>query len=444
MTQVARIGTEEVAGGRCSPMATAHTVISRAVAPALEDLPAAVAASTTDTVLRWHVAKVTNDGYEVELTTVRDELPRIDATVAAPPGRSALISIVPTGIGCEVGGYAGDAGPATQLLAKTVDHLLVNPNAVNASDFAALPENLLYTEGAVLDLFCQGLVNLGLPVGNRVGLVVDRRETEAVRHAVNVASAVHAVHGVDIVDVVVTERPIGTRCVRLSSGAYSGVVDDVETLYEACERLLAAGADAIAIASSVEDLPELDYESHFRGLHPNPVGGAEAVLSHLVTRKFGVPAAHAPLVNGQGPRIGEAVVDARSAAEAVSANGLASVLMGLRRAPRFQGAGARQVVEAVSFSDVLAVIAPATALGGIPVIEAHAAGVPVIAVEQSTILDVRAEPLGLSRVIPARNYIEAAGAVLALRHGLSVDSLLRPLRVPAVFSAFDDVTRDVV
>jgi hypothetical protein len=425
-------------------MSTIRSVIGHSAAPSLADLPAAVEGSTTDTVLRWHVADVRDDGYEVELTTVRERFPHLESTAAAAAGRSALVSIVPTGIGCDVGGYAGDAGPATQLLAKTVDHLLVNPNAVNASDFAALPDNLLYTEGAVLDLFCQGRVDLGIPAGNKIGLVVDRREAWAVRHAVNVAGAVHAVHGVDIVDVVVTERPLGTRCVRLPSGAYSGVVDDVPALYDACERLLAAGADAIAIASSVQDLPADDYDSHFDGRHPNPVGGAEAVLSHLVCRRFGVPSAHAPLINDQGPQGGSAVVDARSAGEAVSANGLACVLMGLRRAPRFHGAAARQVLDAVSFSDVLAVVAPASALGGIPVIAAAAAGVPVIAVEESTILDVSADRFGLSGVIPARNYIEAAGVALALRHGLSVDSLVRPLRVPAVFSALDDIRADVL
>ena len=45
--------------------------------------------------------------------------------------------IVPTGIGAEIGGHAGDAMPVTQLLAETCDTLVTHPNVVNASDIRA-------------------------------------------------------------------------------------------------------------------------------------------------------------------------------------------------------------------------------------------------------------------------------------------------------------------
>ncbi|GAG26483.1 unnamed protein product, partial [marine sediment metagenome] len=52
-----------------------------------------------------------------------------------------VVMIVPTGIGAEIGGHAGDAAPAARLLAGACDTLITHPNVVNASDINELPEN---------------------------------------------------------------------------------------------------------------------------------------------------------------------------------------------------------------------------------------------------------------------------------------------------------------
>ena len=39
--------------------------------------------------------------------------------------------IIPTGIGCSVGGYAGDAIPAARLLASASGSLITHPNVMN-------------------------------------------------------------------------------------------------------------------------------------------------------------------------------------------------------------------------------------------------------------------------------------------------------------------------
>jgi hypothetical protein len=57
--------------------------------------------------------------------------PRRKAFQARPFG---VVQIIPTGIGCEFGGYAGDAGPVTNLLASVVDFLVTHPSTVNASE----------------------------------------------------------------------------------------------------------------------------------------------------------------------------------------------------------------------------------------------------------------------------------------------------------------------
>ena len=46
---------------------------------------------------------------------------------------SPTIFIVPTGIGCEVGGFAGDALPTAKLLASASGCLITHPNVMNLS-----------------------------------------------------------------------------------------------------------------------------------------------------------------------------------------------------------------------------------------------------------------------------------------------------------------------
>ena len=63
------------------------------------------------------------------------------------------IFIIPTGIGCSIGGHAGDATCAVNLIASICNDLIVNPNAVNASDINEMANNCLYVEGSILDRF---------------------------------------------------------------------------------------------------------------------------------------------------------------------------------------------------------------------------------------------------------------------------------------------------
>ena len=62
----------------------------------------------------------------------------------------SAVMIVPTGVGAELGGHAGDACPAARLLGEACDTLILHPNVVNASDLNELPSNAMYVEGSVL------------------------------------------------------------------------------------------------------------------------------------------------------------------------------------------------------------------------------------------------------------------------------------------------------
>lgn len=379
--------------------------------------------------LRWYISGVEGDEIVVEATLFDGELRRFeDAGEHFYPGRTVAVSIIPTGVGCEVGGYAGDAAPAMGLLGRAVDYLITNPNAVNASNFIDLPENVLYTEGYCIDQFCKGRVDLFVPHANRVGLIIEATSAANLDVVYNVVNTARAVHGVDIVDCVVTERPIGSRCVLNDSGAYVGTVERPEEIVAASRKLLDAGAQAIAVTTNIQDLPHDEYVRHFEGEFPNPMGGVEAIISHLVVQEFGLPAAHAPMINLKELALVDAVVDARGGGEMASASGLACVLLGLARAPQLGRAHRVVVKDVVNYHNLLAVVAPASCLGGLPVVHAAKNGVPIIAVEENaTVLDVTAEKLGLAGVHRAANYVEAAGLLLALRHGITPAALRRPL-----------------
>jgi hypothetical protein len=395
-----------------------------------DGIEAAVEHAANGRVLRWYVGRVNAEEIVVEATVDSEHDGDFGGGVAQQvfPGKTVAVSIIPTGVGCSIGGYAGDAAPATRLLASTVDYLVTNPNAVNASDFIRLEDNTLYTEGYCIDLFCRGLASLYVPTRNRVGVIVERASDAHLDQVFNVINAVRAVHGVDVAHCVVTERLIGSRCRRNQAAGYVGTFDHPEVLSEACRELLAHGVDAVAVTTNVQDLPVDEFALHFAGEAPNPIGGVEAILSHFLVNRFRVPAAHAPMSNDHALPLREAVVDARGAGERASASGLACVLVGLARAPQIVPRPARPFRDAVNVNNLLAVVAPASCLGGIPTLCADRAQVPTIAVRgNESILDVTAKRLGLRHVVEVASYAEAAGALLALRLGVSLEALARPL-----------------
>jgi hypothetical protein len=381
--------------------------------------------------LRWYIGRGAGDELMLETTTFSDEVRRPDEKVDVQyyAGKSAVLSVVPTGVGCSIGGYAGDASPATNLLASTVDYLITNPNAVNASNFIGLGPNVVYTDGCSMDMFAAGRVNLYLPCANKIGLVVERAPAAQLDTVFNVVNSVRAIHGVEIADYVITEEPIGGRCMENGSGAFVGTVDNPHVLFRACEKLLRRGATAIAVTSNIQDLPLDSYAKHFAGEYANPIGGVEAVISYLITSRYRIPAAHAPLMNTHELDLTSNLVDARGAGEFSSASGLACILIGLRRAPQISAQQSCRVTDVLNINNVLAVVAPATALGGAPILHAQRYGIPVIAVTGNrTVLNVTQSEINMGGVIEVANYAEAAGVVMALKQGISLEAVARPLR----------------
>jgi hypothetical protein len=406
-------------------------VIKRSEVHSVEALPQVIGKMLGDKALRWYIGQITEDEIVVEATICDERIGQFSKSVVANyyPGKSVVLSIIPTGVGCNIGGYAGDAAPVTNLLASTADYLITNPNAINASDFIKMDDNVVYTEGFSIDLFCQGLVNLYWPYSNRVGLIIEKNAASGLDIVFNILNAVRATHGVDIQDYVITDLPIGGRCVENKTGAFVGTIDNPGVLLEACEKLIAKGVNAIAVTSKIQDLPAENYAKHFAGEYSNPVGGVEAIISHLITKRFQAPAAHAPLLNIKQLDLTHNIVDARGAGEMASISGLACVLIGLKRAPQIKPRPNSRVADIININNLLAIVTPAGCLGSIPVLSTRKYKIPVIAVQENeTILNITQSKVRLNNVVEVSNYAEAAGVVLALKKGISIESISRPLR----------------
>ena len=113
-----------------------------------------------------------------------------------------VVMIVPTGVGTEIGGHAGDATPAAIALAQVADTLITHPNVVNASDINELPRNGLYVEGSVLARFLMGTVGLRPTRANRILVALDASYNERyAAYTVNAVNAARATYGLNCVGI---------------------------------------------------------------------------------------------------------------------------------------------------------------------------------------------------------------------------------------------------
>ena len=339
------------------------------------------------------------------------------------------LMVVPTGIGCEVGGYAGDALPSARLLAAASGCLITHPNVMNGAALYWRDPRIHYVEGYGLDRFASGAWALRPVRSQRIGLLLDAAiEPDLRLRHLQVADGCRATLGLDLGPVVTTDAPLGVHLAQAESGTSWGTLEHPDALLRAGERLKAAGATAIAVVARFPDDMETQALAAYRhGDGVDALAGAEAVISHLLVRHLQVPCAHAPALMPLPP---DPQLDQRAAGEELGHTFLACVLVGLSRAPDLLTSPS---VGPIAHGDLAAeqlgaVVVPEGALGGEAVLACQERRVPVISVAQSSVLSVTAEALALEgQVLPAVSYAEAAGLVTALREGIAPAALVRPL-----------------
>lgn len=338
------------------------------------------------------------------------------------------LMVVPTGIGCAIGGYAGDALPSARLLAAASGCLITHPNVMNGASLYWKDHRIRYVEGYGLDRFAAGDWALRSVRQQRIGLLLDAGiEPELRQRHLQVADGCRATLGIEIGPVVTSDVPLGVHLGLGQSGASWGTLDRPDALLRAGERLKANGATAIAVVARFPDDQGSDaLEAYRHGSGVDALAGAEAVISHLLVRHLQIPCAHAPALSALplDPQL-----DPRAAGEELGYTFLACVLVGLSQAPALVQSSAAKPSDLMA-DDLGVLVVPEGALGGEAVLACLERKVPVISVANPSVLQVTSTVLGVeSEVLQAGSYAEAAGLVLALREGVALAALRRPLPV---------------
>jgi hypothetical protein len=406
--------------------------------------------------LRFAITRTTRDGYECEVggisraewltRSVPESIFRFVRRSGENTDLFTTALLVPTGIGAEIGGHAGDAGPVARLLGQVSDRLILHPNVVNASDVNEMPDNALYVEGSVITRCLMGTVGLRLARQNRVLAVIDaHKDPVFVNAAVNAISGARAAYGLACPEVVCLDPPIKLRARFAESGRAAGRVEEMAGL---CDLLDGRREifDAIAI-SSVIDIPHEYHQGYFdaKGAMTNPWGGVEAMLTHAVSSIYNVPTAHSPMFESRDiAQMDPGIVDPRMAAEAISYTFLPCILKGLHRSPRIiTDPEAMQRPGVITAEDISCLVIPEGCLG-LPTLAALEQGIPVIAVRENRNLmknDLSELPWKAGQFYLVDNYWEACGVIAAMRAGLMPESVRRPLtytRVSVDYVRHDD------
>jgi hypothetical protein len=337
------------------------------------------------------------------------------------------VLIIPTGIGASIGGYAGDGIAVVRALSGVCDRLITHPNVLNAAQLYWSDPNIFYVEGLGLDRFAAGIWGLRPVVQNRVGLLLDAGiEPELRLRHLQAADAMRGSLGLSLTDYVVTDAPLGVQLKLAASGASWGTLDNPGSLLRGAKRLIdEAGAEAIAVVARFPDESPEQLQDYRSGAGVDAIAGAEAVISHLIVREFGIPAAHAPALSPLPP---DPHLSPRAAAEELGYTFLPCVLMGLSRAPQFVTMGDCGPQDLRS-PDVDVVIVPEGACGGSAILSWSQGATQVITVrDNQTQMRCPAASLGIE-ALSVQSYLEAIGAIAAHRSGIDPNAL-RPHIAP--------------
>ena len=324
-----------------------------------------------------------------------------------------VVIIVPTGIGAEIGGHAGDANAVARLLASVSNTLIVHPNVVNASDINEMTDNMLYVEGSILDRFLSGEINLKKVKANKV-LVATNPPLN--HNLVNSVSAARTTLGL-VAEIIILDTPLRMIATKAEDGSATGKVLGWQELVEQVNKY---DFDALAISSPIEVDKEVAFD-YMRNGGVNPWGGVEAMASKLIANALNKPVAHAPLETDMFKDFNE-VVDPRMSAETVSVSYIHCVLKGLHKAPRIGGN--------LSINDVDCLVSPDSCYG-FPHQACERNGVPVIVVKENKTCLNNKMP---DHFIFVENYLEAAGVIVALREGIGLFSVRRPVNPTKVLT----------
>ena len=341
--------------------------------------------------------------------------------------------LIPTGIGCDLGGHAGDANATLKLISSACDQVVTHPNVVNASDINEMTENTFYVEGSHLTQLIMGNIGLNKVKNNRILVIISNddqtNKDKFLNAAINSVNAARVTLGLEA-DIVLLDNPMQMRGSVVKNEAAKGEVVGLDSLYNLLSEKQGS-YDAVAITSKIS-IPEHLHRgySESNGDIANPWGSCESMLTHFISSEFQVPSAHAPMFESE--LISEmdfGVVDSRIAAEVISTTFFHCVLKGLQQAPSIiSDISLLNQPDIFSAKDISAIVIPDGILG-LPVLGALHQGIKVIAVKNKNYMnnDLTKLPWKKGQFYQCENYLEATGILHCLKTGISIESVQRPL-----------------
>ena len=411
---------------RANPLIDLEVALSNQMEPA--DMPVRLAVTSTSEA-GYHCETAVLSGWPAsEPNFLFRFIPRPVETT----DNFNCVLLVPTGIGAEIGGHAGDASPVAALLAAACDTLITHPNVVNASDVIDIPSNALYVEGSVITRLLMGTLGLQRSRNNRVLVVLGHHDDELfINAALNSVNAARSSYGLKVPGVVRLGSDFTMESNYTGSGCAGGRVRGLDGLLEVLNEQK-SNFDAVAITSQIA-VPPGYHAEYFdsNGEMVNPWGGVEAMLTHAVSALFDVPSAHSPMLETQEiANADPGIVDPRMAAEAVSLALIQCILKGLQHSPRLiTDTAAFNRPGIVTADDISCLVIPDGCVG-LPVLAALEQGITVIAVRENRNLmrnDLTALPWKEGQLYQVENYWEAAGVMSALQAGIDPAAVRRPI-----------------
>ena len=312
---------------------------------------------------------------------------------------------IPTGIGADIGGYAGDFGYIARLFSRHF-HCIVNPNAVNGGILSAINYDMSYLEGYLFDEFFKGNINITPKKPyetNKIGVMFDSAIPKNILNVhLNTLSALNKVQGIDFIEPILTKKPVGVE-IKIENNISFGNLKNPDEILFCTEKLIKLGAEAIAVICFFGE--DAEDENYSNGSGIDPIGGVEAVISHLIAKEFNVPTAHAPAFCDID--ISERIENPKVASELISSTYLPCIMQGLSIAPKISKSGN------ISCKNVKYLIVPYNALGSPAVLAANKNGIKIITVENKTVLNITSDKLKIKPCKHFKSYEECLASILA-------------------------------
>ena len=308
---------------------------------------------------------------------------------------------LPTGIGADIGGYAGDFGHIAREFSKYF-HVIINPNAVNGGILSAINYDMSYLEGHLFDEFFKG--NIGIipkkPYDtNKIGVIFDSEIPEDILNVhINTINALKMVQGIKTIAIEKTRKNIGIE-IKIDKGISYGNVKNPDELLYSAQKLISKGAEAIAVVCYFkDDIEDINYEN---GQGIDPIGGLEAVISHMITKEFNIPCAHSPAFSDID--ISTKIENPKVSSELISSTYLPCIMQGLSIAPKITS---KFEENAIYNKNVKYLITLYDAMGSASVLSCKKSNTKLIAVKNKSALDVTPEKLSLDNIDIYETYEE--------------------------------------